>query len=71
MAYNAKKLSKIVEERDSAQNWLVYFQIKHTRNPAIRPMTKVASLYLRDLHSFSLGFMLLNNIEIQSHEISS
>lgn len=42
MAYNATKLSKIVKERDSAQNWLVYFQIKRTRNPAIRPVTKVA-----------------------------
>lgn len=43
MAYNANQLSKIVKERDKAQNWLVYFQIKYQRNPAMRPVTKVMS----------------------------
>ena len=57
MGYNATKLSKIVKERDSAQNWLVYFQIKHARNPAIRPMTKVDPFYSRDLHSFLRVFV--------------
>lgn len=42
MAYNANNLSKIVKEREKAENWLVYFQIKHKRNPAMRPMTKVS-----------------------------
>lgn len=41
MAYNANKLTKIVKERDKAENWLDYFQIKHQRNPTMRPMTKV------------------------------
>lgn len=43
MAYNATKLSKIVKERDKAQNWLDYFEIKLKRNPAVRPVTKVPS----------------------------
>ena len=69
MAYNAKKLSKIVKERDSAQNWLVYFQIKHTRNPAIRPVTKVASFYSQDMPSFSFFFVLFDSIAMRSvHE---
>lgn len=41
MAYNANKITKIVKERDKAENWLDFFQIKHQRNPTMRPMTKV------------------------------
>lgn len=41
MAYNANKLTKIARERDKAQNWLDYFQLKYKRKPAMRPMTKV------------------------------
>lgn len=46
MAYNATKLSKIVKERDKAQNWLDYFELKHKRNAATRPMTKASPLFL-------------------------
>jgi hypothetical protein len=41
MAYNATKLHATVKKRDAAQNWLVYFQVKHSRTPSTRPTTKV------------------------------
>lgn len=59
MAYNVTKLSKIVKERDKAQNWLDYFELKQKRNPATRPMTKAGPLLLHfifDLQKFGLGF---------------
>jgi hypothetical protein len=40
MAYNATKLHATVKKRDAAQNWLVYFQVKHSRTPSTRPTTK-------------------------------
>lgn len=62
MAYNANKLSKIVKERDKAQNWLDYFEIKYQRNPAMRPVTKVPSYISVCLHS--ILFFLVITIEL-------
>lgn len=77
MAYNANKLSKIVKERDKAENWLVYFQIKHKRNPAMRPMIKVppcnhviCSVVAVHQWRISCSFHMSNN-EFVSHEIWS
>ncbi|KAK9051800.1 hypothetical protein SSX86_028428 [Deinandra increscens subsp. villosa] len=43
---NANKLSKLVEEKKSKQNWLVYYQNKYERNQSKRPMMKTGFLGL-------------------------
>ncbi|XP_020087234.1 CSC1-like protein At4g02900 isoform X4 [Ananas comosus] len=40
VVYNANKLASIVEKKKGLQNWLVYYENKHTRNPARRPTMK-------------------------------
>ncbi|XP_015891582.3 CSC1-like protein At4g02900 [Ziziphus jujuba] len=40
VVYNANKLAKVVAKKKSLQNWLVYYQNKHERNPTNRPITK-------------------------------
>ncbi|KAF3546309.1 hypothetical protein DY000_02004723 [Brassica cretica] len=42
--YNANKLSELVQKRKKCQNWLDYYQNKHSRNPSKRPMIKVGFL---------------------------
>ena len=41
VVYNANKLSGLVKEKKKVQNWLDFYQIKHTRNPSTRPVVKV------------------------------
>ena len=60
MAYNANKLSSVVRKRDTAQNWLVYFQLKHSRNPKIRPTIKVFPDAPYSLHFISNFVVSLN-----------
>ncbi|KAJ0682071.1 putative calcium-dependent channel, 7TM region phosphate [Helianthus annuus] len=43
---NANKLAKLVEEKKSKQNWLVYYQNKYERNQSKRPMMKTGFLGL-------------------------
>ncbi|KAJ7528565.1 hypothetical protein O6H91_15G008300 [Diphasiastrum complanatum] len=40
VVYNASKLVKLVKKKESAQNWLDYFQLKYARNPSVRPSRK-------------------------------
>ncbi|KAL5561636.1 hypothetical protein UlMin_031383, partial [Ulmus minor] len=40
IVYNANNLAKLVAKRKSLQNWLVYYQNKHERNPTKKPTTK-------------------------------
>ncbi|KAJ0979636.1 hypothetical protein J5N97_015110 [Dioscorea zingiberensis] len=40
VVYNANRLAKLVENKKSLQNWLVYYQNKYTRNPKKRPTVK-------------------------------
>ncbi|XP_059436486.1 CSC1-like protein At4g02900 [Corylus avellana] len=40
VVYNAVKLAKLVAKKKSFQNWLVYYQNKHERNPSKKPTTK-------------------------------
>uniref|UniRef100_A0A7C8Z1U3 Uncharacterized protein n=1 Tax=Opuntia streptacantha TaxID=393608 RepID=A0A7C8Z1U3_OPUST len=46
VVYNANKLAKLVAEKKKKQNWLDYYQIKYSRNPEKRPMTKTGFLGL-------------------------
>uniref|UniRef100_A0A7N0T3Z8 Uncharacterized protein n=1 Tax=Kalanchoe fedtschenkoi TaxID=63787 RepID=A0A7N0T3Z8_KALFE len=46
VVYNANKLAGLVAEKKSFQNWLVYYQTKHERNPSKRPTTKTGLLGL-------------------------
>lgn len=76
MAYNATKLSKIVQERDKAENWLDYFQIKYQRNPAMRPMTKVPPcnhviFSLVAVHQWRILCSFFMSYEFVSHEMES
>ncbi|CAA0826495.1 Calcium permeable stress-gated cation channel 1 [Striga hermonthica] len=43
---NANKLANLVKEREKKENWLDYYQLKYTRNPSQRPMTKTGFLGL-------------------------
>ncbi|KAF3436331.1 hypothetical protein FNV43_RR23423 [Rhamnella rubrinervis] len=40
VVYNANSLAKLVAKKKSLQNWLVYYQTKHERNPGNRPIKK-------------------------------
>ncbi|CAL9221775.1 unnamed protein product [Arabidopsis halleri] len=42
--YNANKLSELVQKRKKLQNWLDYYQNKHSRNPSKRPVIKIGFL---------------------------
>nr|BAD94445.1 hypothetical protein [Arabidopsis thaliana] len=42
--YNANKLSELVQKRMKLQNWLDYYQNKHSRNPSKRPLIKIGFL---------------------------
>ncbi|XP_057852682.2 CSC1-like protein At1g62320 [Cryptomeria japonica] len=44
--YNANKLAKLVEKKESLQDWLTYNQNKYDRNPEKRPTTKIGFLGL-------------------------
>lgn len=46
VVYNANKLAKLVAEKKKKQNWLDYYQIKYSRNPEKRSMTKTGFLGL-------------------------
>ncbi|XP_050381546.1 calcium permeable stress-gated cation channel 1 [Argentina anserina] len=46
VVYNANKLSKLVNEKKKIQNWLDYYQLKFSRNPSHRPITKTGFLGL-------------------------
>lgn len=41
---NANKLAKLVKKKKKLQNWLDYYQLKHSRNNSKRPMMKVMNL---------------------------
>jgi len=49
--YNANKLSELVQKRMKLQNWLDYYQNKHSRNPSKRPLIKVRQMYATTLLS--------------------
>lgn len=51
VVYNANRLTKLVKEKKSKQNWLDYYQLKYTRNQARRPTMKVLLMAL-----FFIGF---------------
>nr|XP_023886615.1 CSC1-like protein At4g02900 [Quercus suber] len=40
VVHNAVKLAKLVEKKNSFQNWLVYYQNKYERNPVNKPTIK-------------------------------
>ncbi|KAL2931329.1 Calcium permeable stress-gated cation channel 1 [Bienertia sinuspersici] len=44
--YNANKLAKLVEEKKKKQNWYDYYELKFSRKPDQRPMTKTGFLGL-------------------------
>lgn len=43
VVYNANKLADLVEEKKKKENWLDYYELKFSRKPDQRPMTKVIS----------------------------
>jgi hypothetical protein len=43
----------LVETKKGLQNWLIYYENKHAKNPAKRPKIKVQLLYFR--HSLALN----------------
>lgn len=47
VVYNANKLAKLVAEKEKKQNWLDYYQLKYSRNPEKRPLTKTGFLGIR------------------------
>lgn len=47
VVYNANKLADLVEEKKKKQNWLDYYELKFSRNPVQRPMTKTGCLGIR------------------------
>ncbi|KAG9447631.1 hypothetical protein H6P81_013759 [Aristolochia fimbriata] len=46
VVYNANKLTKLVKEKKSMQNWLDFNQLKYNRNPSQRPTRKMGFLGL-------------------------
>lgn len=46
VVYNANKLSDLVEEKKKKQNWFDYYELKFSRKPDERPMTKTGFLGL-------------------------
>lgn len=44
VVYDAKKLSKLVEEKKKMQNWLDFYQLKYSRNQSKRATVKVQCL---------------------------
>ncbi|AQK86109.1 CSC1-like protein [Zea mays] len=40
IVYNANHLSGLVEKKKGLQNWLIYYENKHAKNPAKRPKIK-------------------------------
>ncbi|CAN1843535.1 CSC1-like protein At3g21620 [Linum perenne] len=44
VVYNANKFSSLVAKKKTLQNWLDYYQIKHSRNPIKKPTTKTGFL---------------------------
>ncbi|KAK4279208.1 hypothetical protein QN277_016944 [Acacia crassicarpa] len=47
VVYNAKKLSSLVSQKKSKQNWLDYYNLKYSRNQTKRPSKKTGFLGLR------------------------
>ncbi|KAI5067274.1 hypothetical protein GOP47_0017802 [Adiantum capillus-veneris] len=47
MVRNANALAKLVKKKESLQNWLTYYQNKLSRNPEVRPRTKIGFCGLR------------------------
>jgi hypothetical protein len=39
--YNANTLAGLVEQKKGLQNWLVYYENQHAKNPAKKPTMKV------------------------------
>jgi len=60
VVYNANKLEKLVAEKKKKQNWLDYYQIKYSRNPEKRPMTKVILM----LHCYMVSKNVLKTGDI-------
>ncbi|XP_042519775.1 calcium permeable stress-gated cation channel 1-like isoform X2 [Macadamia integrifolia] len=46
VVYDARKLSKLVEEKKNMQNWLDYFELKYSRNKSAKPSMKTGFLGL-------------------------
>ncbi|XP_057441593.1 CSC1-like protein At3g21620 [Lotus japonicus] len=46
VVYDAKKLSSLVAKKKKKQNWLDYYELKHSRNQSIRPTKKTGFLGL-------------------------
>ncbi|XP_019434074.1 PREDICTED: calcium permeable stress-gated cation channel 1-like [Lupinus angustifolius] len=46
VVYNAKKLSSLVAMKKKMQNWLDYYQLKHSRNQSARPTKRTGFLGL-------------------------
>ncbi|GMH05285.1 hypothetical protein Nepgr_007125 [Nepenthes gracilis] len=46
VVYNANKLAELIKEKKKKQNWLDYYQLKYSRDPAKRPLTKTGFLGL-------------------------
>ncbi|KAF3790738.1 CSC1-like protein [Nymphaea thermarum] len=46
VVYNGDKLAKLVEERESLQNWLDYYHLKFERHPEARPTCRTGFLDL-------------------------
>ncbi|XP_031501861.1 CSC1-like protein At1g32090 [Nymphaea colorata] len=46
VVYNGNKLAKLVEERESLQNWLDYYHLKFERHPEARPTCRTGFLGL-------------------------
>ncbi|KAK6917782.1 CSC1/OSCA1-like, N-terminal transmembrane domain [Dillenia turbinata] len=44
VVYNANKLASLVKEKEKAQNWLDYYELKYSRNQSRRPIMKTGFL---------------------------
>ncbi|KAM5580580.1 calcium permeable stress-gated cation channel 1 [Rosa sericea] len=70
VVYNANKLSKLVNEKKKVQNWLDYYQLKFSRNPSRRPLTKTGFLGLLGKRVDGIDHYT-SEVERLSKEISS
>ncbi|XP_051128520.1 calcium permeable stress-gated cation channel 1-like [Andrographis paniculata] len=41
---NANKLAKLIKQKEKKENWLDYYELKYSRDPSKRPMTKTGFL---------------------------
>ncbi|XP_004289181.1 PREDICTED: calcium permeable stress-gated cation channel 1-like isoform X1 [Fragaria vesca subsp. vesca] len=70
VVYNANKLSNLVSEKKKVQNWLDYYQLKFSRNPSNRPLTKTGFLGLLGKRLDAINHYT-SEVERLSQEISS